>query len=86
MAGLRPQAVRAEFSDEEWRLVSERHLSFGCMIKINNYRLCRARVFRGASWRFAGKATRPCCTQIEEVEVAAADTALFPMGVGAFGS
>jgi hypothetical protein len=28
----RPRAVPAEFSDEEWRLVSERHLSDSCRI------------------------------------------------------
>src|SRR5262249_40225828 len=40
-----PRAVRAEFGDEEWRLVSERHLSDSCMLTTRHWAECRVPVF-----------------------------------------
>src|SRR5215831_11280554 len=42
-----PRRVRmlcAEFSDEEWRLVAERHLSDSCMLTTRHWAECRVRV------------------------------------------
>src|SRR5258706_10074159 len=49
----RPRVVPAELSDEDWRLVSERHLSdmVGLMLTTRHWAECRVRVIfaRGAS-------------------------------------